>query len=374
MKRILSGILLLAMLLSLFTACGKETETIPTEPSTKATETSKTTEPTGSEPADSTQETDPAAPEDYPLYLKVSAITFSVVGESEDIYLGLAPRELVTWESDDPSVVSVENGVLTAVSVGTTTVRASYNGQEVEVTAGCLAETQEALDAMAFDVISTPKRILPQVDLSAPTTLFDDAALVGDSIGYMMVRVENMGNYLGDITFLTRGGASMNGFIQRFYNLFWQGQQVYMEDAVALSQAKRAYILVGSNDIGDDAQREVYMENWSIMLERLREKCPGIEIVIVSNIPQYAYADAAYVTNFLKYNRNIAEYNGKLRDFAAENDCMYLDICYYFTDHCGKMPRAYNLDGFHPNDDGYRVMMQILRYYAQFELDGGTLS
>ena len=44
------------------------------------------------------------------LFLKVSSVTFSVVGESEDIYLGLIPRELVTWESEDPSVVSVENG------------------------------------------------------------------------------------------------------------------------------------------------------------------------------------------------------------------------------------------------------------------------
>ena len=374
MKKILSGILLVAMLLSLFTACSNGTEAVPTEPSNKATETTKTTEPAGSEPAGSTEETDPAAPEEYPLYLTVSAITFSIVGESEDIYLGLAPRELVTWESDDPAVVSVEDGVLTATGVGTTTVRATYNGNEIAVTAGCLAQTQEELDALPFDTLSTPKRIIPEVDLSVPCDLFDDAALVGDSIGYMMVRVENEGDYLGGITFLTRGGASMNGFVQRFYNLFWQGNEVYLEDAVADSQAKRAYILVGSNDIGDDAQRQVYLENWSIMLDRIREKCPGIEIVIISNIPQYAYADAAYGTNFLKYNRNIAEYNGKLRDLAAENGCMYLDVYSYFQDHCDKMPRAYNLDGFHPNDDGYRVMMQVLRYYAQFELDGGILS
>lgn len=380
MKRILSGILLLVMLLSLFTGCSKETEAPSTDP---ATETTKTTEPavtdtTGSEPApdestDSTEETAPAL-SDYPLYLKVSAITFSLVGESEDIYLGLAPRELVTWESDDPSVVSVENGVLTAVSVGTTTVRATYNGQEITVTAGCLAETQEELDALGFGVLSAPTRIAPEVDLSVPCTFFDDAALVGDSIGYMMVRVESEGDYLGDITFLTRGGTSLNGFVRRFYNLFWQGDEVFVEDAVALSQAKRAYILVGSNDIGDAAQREVYMENWSIMLERIREKCPGIEIVIVSNIPQYASGEAANGALFLQYNQNIAVYNEKLQAFAAENGCMYLDICYYFRDHCGRMPHDYNLDGFHPNDDGYLVLMQILRYYAQFELDGGILS
>ena len=374
MKKILSGILLVAMLLGLFTACSKETEAVPSEPSNKADETVKTTAPTGSEPAGSAQETDPTAPEDYPLYLKVSAITFSLVGESEDIYLGLAPRELVTWESNDPSIVSVEGGVLTATGVGTTTIRVSYNDQEIAVTAGCLAETQEDLQALGFEVLSTPKRILPDVDLSVPCTLFDDAAFIGDSIGYMMVRVENEGNYLGGITFLARGGTSMNGFVRRFFNLFWQGEEVFMEDAVALSQAKRIYVLIGSNDILDPAQRMVFMENWGIMLERIREKSPDVEIVIISNIPQYASGDAANGKIFLQYNQDIIEFNGKLRDFASENGCMYLDLHAYFQDHCDKMPKAYNLDGYHPNDGGYRLLMQVLRYYAQFEHDGGTLS
>ena len=381
MKKILSGILLLAMLLSLFTACGKETvapsaetsaPTAQTTETTEAAETSGTTEATD-EATDATEETE-ASLADYPLYLKVSAITFSLVGESEDIYLGLAPRELVTWESDDPAVVSVENGVLTAVSVGTTTVRATYTGQEIAVTAGCLAQTQEELDALGFDILCQPKRIAPEVDLSVPCTYFDDAALVGDSIAYMMVRVENEGDYLGDMTFLARGGVSMNGFVRRFMNLFYQGDEVYMEDAIALSQVKRAYIHVGSNDIGDAAQRKVYMENWAIMLERIREKSPDVEIVILSNIPQYAFGIEATGTLFLQYNKNVVKYNKLLQDFAAENGCMYLDICYYMQDHCNRMPRVYNLDGFHPNDDGYMVLMQILRYYARFETDGGTLS
>ena len=36
--------------------------------------------------------------------------------------------------------------------------------------------------------------------------------------------------------------------------------------------------------------------------------------------------------------------------------------------------KAYNLDGYHLNDDGYHNWMKILRYYAQFESEGGTLS
>ena len=51
---------------------------------------------------------------------------------------------------------------------------------------------------------------------------------------------------------------------------------------------------------------------------------------------------------------------------------MYLDLHYYIQDHCNRMPTAYHLDGFHPNATGYMNIMKVLRYYAQYELEGGT--
>ena len=52
----------------------------------------------------STAQTEPVTVENKgSLFLKVSSITFSVVGETDDIYLGVIPRESVTWESADPS-------------------------------------------------------------------------------------------------------------------------------------------------------------------------------------------------------------------------------------------------------------------------------
>ena len=52
------------------------------------------------------------------LFLTVSRIDLSVVGETEDIYAGTAPRENVQWQSDDEKVVTVRDGVLTATGVG----------------------------------------------------------------------------------------------------------------------------------------------------------------------------------------------------------------------------------------------------------------
>jgi hypothetical protein len=52
------------------------------------------------------------------LYLNASSMTFTLVGESDDLYCGSIPRELIIWESADETVATVDNGVVTAVGVG----------------------------------------------------------------------------------------------------------------------------------------------------------------------------------------------------------------------------------------------------------------
>ena len=107
MKKMVSLMLALLMVLSI-TACGGQTE----QTSAVDVAVPKTTalEVSADEEQATVPDTEPPVLDAH-LFLKVSSITFSLVGESEDSYLGLIPRELVTWESEDPSVVSVENGV-----------------------------------------------------------------------------------------------------------------------------------------------------------------------------------------------------------------------------------------------------------------------
>lgn len=308
------------------------------------------------------------------LFLKVSSITFSYVGESEDIYLGLIPRELVTWESEDPSIVSVDSGVLTATGVGTTTIRATYQSRQVQCTAGCLAQTPEELNQVSAELLAKPKRLLPEVDLNTPCTYFDDAALVGDSIAYMLLQCESKGDYLGNLLFLARGGASLNGFVHHIKNIYYQGMEMNLEDAIAKSRVKRMYILIGSTDIACDPLRDVFFDNWDILLERIREQRPDVEIVIISDIPQYISAEEPQSTYHLTFNKLVIECNSKLKQYCADNGCLYFDLYYYTVDHLGRMPREYNLDGYHFNDKGYENWMKVMRYYAQYELEGGTLS
>lgn len=309
------------------------------------------------------------------LFLKVSSITFSLVGESDDIYLGLVPREQVTWESEDPSVVSVENGVLTATGVGSTVIRASFGDHQVECAAACLAEDRDALEQLDPQVLRAPKRLPPQVDLEEPCAYFDNAAIVGDSITYFLFQWESKTNYLGSILFLARGGVSMNGFVRGAKNIYYRGREMLLDDAIALSQVERVYFLMGSNDISSSNQRPYVMENWQTMLDRIREKHPTVEIVLMSNIPLYdsepnsGQNDQAILT----YNNRIEEYNRQLRQFAQDNGCLFLDLCYYVQDHHNQLAEVYSQGSYHMNEAGCLNWMKILRYYAQFEQEGGSL-
>lgn len=309
------------------------------------------------------------------LFLKVSSITFSLVGECEDIYLGVIPRELVTWESEDPSVVSVENGVLTANGVGTT-IRATYADRQATCTAGCLAETQEELDSLGYEILCTPKRLPPEVDLEEPCTYFDNAAIVGDSITYFLLQWEAKTNYLGDILFLARGGASLNGFVLRSKNIYYRGSECNLENAIAESQVERVYFLLGSNDVSGSTLRPRLMDNWNTLLGRIREKSPDVELVLMSNIPLYdeeprlTYNDQ----KVKEHNDRIIEYNTTLKQFAQDNGCLFLDLYCYVEDHCGRMPEIYNQGSYHMNEAGCLNWMKVLRFYAQYESEGGTLS
>ena len=65
--------------------------------------------------------------------LNRKSITADYEGFSWTLYSGPVAMEDIIWTSDDPTVAVIENGVVTAVAEGTTTVHAEYNG----VTSSC---------------------------------------------------------------------------------------------------------------------------------------------------------------------------------------------------------------------------------------------
>lgn len=364
-NRLWALVLAAATLLSLAGCAAAPAEESPSVPTAAQMQTAATEAP-------ATEETEPAVLEGS-LFLKVSGITFSLVGESEDIYLGVIPRELVTWESEHPEIVSVENGVLTAVGVGTTVIHASYEDRQISCTAGCLAQTEEELRSLGMVILSEPKRLPPELDLEEPCTWFDNAAIVGDSITYGLMQHESASNALGDITFLARGGVSMIGFVKGVKNLMFQGREMELEDAIEKADVERVYILMGSNDVMAKYPMDYMMENWRIMMDRVVEKNPDVQVVILSSIPRFE--KSPHLEKPDSYNPLTVEYNANLRQLAKEYGFLFLDLNPYFEDHWGRLSLTYKIDvdNTHLNKLGCAVWMKVMRYYAQYESEGGIL-
>lgn len=67
------------------------------------------------------------------IQLNRKSITADFEGYSWVLYSGKVPMDEITWRTDDPAVATVEDGTVTAVGEGQTTIYAEYNG----VTASC---------------------------------------------------------------------------------------------------------------------------------------------------------------------------------------------------------------------------------------------
>lgn len=295
------------------------------------------------------------------LYLTVSKLTMSVVGESENIYWGTLPLEVVEWESGDASVVTVENGVVTAVGVGETTVTASYNGERVECTVGCLAENEEALKQLPETTLRSPKRVPPVVS-DEPITWYNDSAIVGDSITYIMWQWETKYNYLGDVTFFVRGGVSLNGFVNNYKNIYYKGVETHFENIVADSGVEKVFLMMGQNDLRYRTVEET-MDSWETLLGRVLEKSPNVEIYIQSLIPEWTKSNSNNSAN-----EKIVEYNTLLKEYCMANGYHFVDVAPYAVDHTGRMPTTYSLDqSIHMNEEGCYRWMSLLKSYAYLQ-------
>lgn len=343
--------------------------TQPTEPSAPPQETdvpqvtpppSSTLIPEGT-PAQSTENEEPSIHEEGDIYLTVSEINFSIVGESENIYVGTIPAEIITWESSDKSIVTVDDGILTATGVGTATVYAEYGNQHVEVKVGCLAETQEELEALDIAILRSPKRIPPIIE-NPPLDFFDDVVMVGDSITHIMFGYENANNLLGNVTFLTRGGSGINGFVRYYWNIYYRGAEMKLEEALALTGKNKVIFMLGQNDLGYRTVEQTF-ESWDILLDRVITYCPNIEIYLQSCVPEWIDPSESN-----EKNEKIDEYNIRLKTYAEEHGYHFIDVAPYAEDHLNRMPDDYNLDGgIHLNEPGCVAWMNLLRAYAQWQ-------
>ena len=291
------------------------------------------------------------------VYLNASSMTFTVVGEIDDLYCGSIPREQITWESADETVAVVENGVVTAVGVGSTTISAEYQGQRLECAVGCLVNEKSEIADLPSEIKNAPKKIPPAND-GQVCHFYDDVGFIGDSVSYSLLLRANQTGEFGSATFFVRGGNGIAGYVNRVKTIGYRGQEYSIEDAVAASDVKKLFVMIGVNDLGFLSVEET-MDYYRRMMDNILALSPDVEVYIQSLLP--------VIDSGIQGAKNVHvnALNDLLRMYAAEKGFYYVDIAPYIRDHTGNMPVSYASDAStHMNYDGTDIWIQVLKLYA----------
>ncbi len=112
-------------------------------------------------------------------------------------------------------------------------------------------------------------------------------------------------------------------------------------------------ILAGTNDIAGNtgpATLETIMGNIASMAELA--KANKIKVVLSSVLPAFDYPWKPGMHPVEK----IAKLNEMIKEYAAKNNCVYLDYYAAMADERKGLPVAISPDGVHPNLAGYKIM------------------
>lgn len=225
-------------------------------------------------------------------------------------------------------------------------------------------QTQESGTDQASTKISEDQSAGSSLTEEELATYYGDSVFIGDSI---MVGFRNYSakqeSFVHDIQFLAVGSYSafnaMKPVTADNIHPMYKGKKYQVWDAIPLIGCRRAFILLGMNDIsilGLEGARDQYKE----VVDKILENAPDIEIHIIS--VTYTLADQGIGK---LNNKNLAQYNILLQEMAEENGWEYLDLCTPISDGKGNLAEEYCSDGFvHLSPAAYTLWESELVDYA----------
>lgn len=348
-KRILSLLMALIMCASIFAGCGA---------SDQPEQQGNAPEQNNGESIDQTEEKVP----EEPFGLNKEDITLVTQGETWILYDGNADLTKVVFSSEDESVATFFNGIVTAKNSGMTTVHADYNGQRYSCVVRC---NLRFFPGDGQDQNSTPYGTDPDYPVKAPpaeekvgSSFFDDAVFIGDSVTLKLSYYAASSGELGKATFLTRGSYGVNHAVTDSMLLNYQGKDMKVEDAVKATGAKKVFIMLGMNDIalyGIDKT----IENWKTLIDRIESTCPNVKIYVQSMTPIWTGGEVGGLTN-----ENMDAYNERLQTAVTEEGCYFINVAPYMKDATGGLATLYCSDSFvHVTDEGSAAWIKVLKDY-----------
>lgn len=201
--------------------------------------------------------------------------------------------------------------------------------------------------------------VLPPSQSGEVMHFFDDAAFIGDSVALKLQHFQAEYGTFGNATFFTTVSYSVNHAVNDTMFLVYRGVEMTPEDALQACGAKKVFILLGMNDIALTGIDKA-IENWGVMLGRIRAKNPDIQVYIQSGTPIFTGGERGGLNNV-----NMDAYNVRLKMFAEQNGCHYIDIATVMKDATGGLKAEYCADQYvHVNYAACDAWAVVLKKYV----------
>lgn len=123
-------------------------------------------------------------------------------------------------------------------------------------------------------------------------------------------------------------------------------------DTIVSTKAEKAFLMIGTNDIGKDIDPNVTINNYNKIIDELKNN--NIEPVVLSVL--YTYKDPK------RDNKTINSLNVSLKQLCSKLGVTYVDLNAYLSKD-GSLDRRYSNDGLHLNGAGYAVWVEVVQEY-----------
>lgn len=134
-------------------------------------------------------------------------------------------------------------------------------------------------------------------------------------------------------------------------------------DNVVAGKPRKIFLLIGINDISHSKSAVECAADYQRLVEEIRRKSPQTELYLQSVLP----IDNSFKTykNLIGKESVIPELNLLIKEIAAQNQAVYIDLWPAFASSDGKLRREFTNDGLHLLAPGYAAWIDILLPYLK---------
>lgn len=120
----------------------------------------------------------------------------------------------------------------------------------------------------------------------------------------------------------------------------------------------KVYIHLGINECGSNIENFISQYQW--IIKTIREKEPDACIILMSILP----VTEAYATQPAFQPENLAMFNARIQELAADENMRFLDNNLWAADDRGFLIEDYTNDGCHPHGGGNLIWAQWIKEQA----------